>query len=157
MKTVDDYYITRLPAADNVTDPIDRQALDLLFGTLAGGADSLWFGTIKKYGEDHPQEFVDAMQGWQGALSAATNREDFFEAKGKRYQGYLIALGRGGRFVRCRHLDTHVELHPSDIHDSHRHRVGRDRELHAASQCEGQRADGQEQGAAQLADRLLVS
>ena len=25
----------------------------------------------------------------------------------------------------------------SDIHDSHRHRVGRDRELHAASQCEG--------------------
>ena len=92
MKTVDDYYITRLPAADNVTDPIDRQALDLLFGTLAGGADSLWFGTIKKYGEDHPQEFVDAMQGWQGALSAATNREDFFEAKGKRYQGYLIAL-----------------------------------------------------------------
>lgn len=32
------------------------------------------------------------MQGWQGALSAATNREDFFEAKGKRYQGYLIAL-----------------------------------------------------------------
>lgn len=92
MKTVDDYYITRLPAADNVTDPIDRRALDLLFGTLAGGADSLWFGTIKKYGEDHPQEFVDAMQGWQGALSAATNREDFFEAKGKRYQGYLIAL-----------------------------------------------------------------
>ena len=58
MKTVDDYYITRLPAADNVIDPIDRQALDLLFGTLAGGADSLWFGTIKKYGEDHPQEFV---------------------------------------------------------------------------------------------------
>ena len=47
MKTVDDYYITRLPAADNVTDPIDRQALDLLFGTLAGGADSLWFGTVK--------------------------------------------------------------------------------------------------------------
>ena len=32
------------------------------------------------------------MHGWQGALSAATNREDFFEAKGKRYQGYLIAL-----------------------------------------------------------------
>ncbi|MFR4804206.1 MAG: DUF2207 family protein [Eggerthellaceae bacterium] len=92
MKTVDDYYITRLPAADNVTDPIDRQALDLLFRHVGRGADSLWFGTIKKYGEDHPQEFVDAMQGWQGALSAATNREDFFEAKGKRYQGYLIAL-----------------------------------------------------------------
>ena len=91
-KTVDDYYLTRLPAADNVTDPIDQQTLGLLFGRFANGADALWFGTIKKYGEDNPQEFVDAMQGWQGALSAATNREDFFEAKGRRYQGYLITL-----------------------------------------------------------------
>lgn len=91
-KEVDDYYITRLPAAYQVTDPLDQQTLGLLFGTFANGADSLWFGTIKKYGEDHPQEFVDAMKGWQGSLSAETNREDFFEAKGKRYQGYLIAL-----------------------------------------------------------------
>lgn len=91
-KHVDDYYITRLPAADGLTDPVDRAALDVLFGTIAGGADSLWFGTIKKYGEDHPQEFLDAMQGWQGTLSAATNRHDFFEAKGKRYQGYLAVV-----------------------------------------------------------------
>ena len=91
-KTVDDYYITRLPAADNVVDSVDRQALELLFDRFAGGTDALWFGTIKKYGEENPQEFVDAMQGWQGALSAETNREDFFEAKGKRYQGYLIVL-----------------------------------------------------------------
>lgn len=91
-KAVDDYYITKLPAADDVTDLIDRHTLELLFRQIAQGADSLWFGTIKKYGETNPQEFVDAMQGWQGVLSAATNREDFFEAKGKRYQGYLIAL-----------------------------------------------------------------
>ena len=156
MKTVDDYYITRLPAADNVTDPIDRQALDLLFGTLAGGTDSLWFGTIKKYGEDHPQEFVDAMQGWQGALSAATNREDFFEAKGKRYQATSSRLPWWS-LCPVSPFGYSCRTSSSDIHDSHRHRVGRDRELHAASQCEGQRADGQEQGAAQLADRLLVS
>ncbi|WP_080803950.1 DUF2207 domain-containing protein [Arabiibacter massiliensis] len=89
-KQVDDYYLTRLPAADEVSDPLDRAALDLLFDRVAGGEDSLWFGTIKKYGEDHPQEFVDAMQGWQGMLSAETNRQDFFEAKSKRYQGYLV-------------------------------------------------------------------
>lgn len=91
-KEVADYYITRLPAAANINDPVDLQTLGLLFGTIAQGRDSLWFGSIKKFGEDNPQEFVDAMQGWQGALSAATNKQDFFEAKGKRYQGYLIAL-----------------------------------------------------------------
>ncbi len=91
-KEVTDYFITRLPAADDVEHPIDRAALELLFDRIAGGADSLWFGSIKKYGEDHPQEFVDAMASWQGRLSSATNREDFFEAKGKRYQGYLVGL-----------------------------------------------------------------
>lgn len=91
-KEVADYYITRLPAADAVTDPIDVQALGLLFGEVAEGRDALWFGTLKKYGEDHPQEFLDAMQAWQGIVSAETNKQDFFELKGKRYQGYLIAV-----------------------------------------------------------------
>lgn len=91
-KEVADYYLTKLPAADGVSDPIDVAALDLLFNRIAEGRDSLWFGSIKKYGEDHPQEFVDAMQNWQGMLSAQTNRCDFFEAKGSRYQGYLIGV-----------------------------------------------------------------
>ena len=110
MKTVDDYYITRLPAADNVTDPIDRQALDLLFGTLAGGADSLWFGTIKKYGEDHPQEFVDAMQAGRARFRRRRTAR-ILRAKASDTRLPHRAC-RGGRFVRCRHLDTHVELHP---------------------------------------------
>ena len=32
------------------------------------------------------------MKGWQGIVSAETNRWDFFEVKGKRYQGYLVTL-----------------------------------------------------------------
>ena len=92
-ETVEDYYLTRVPAvADAVENPIDRQALDLLFGTIAAGGDSLWFGTIEQYGKDHPEEFLDAMKGWQGIVSAETNRWDFFEVKGKRYQGYLVTL-----------------------------------------------------------------
>lgn len=92
-KTVDDYYLTLVPAvADTVSDPIDRGALDLLFEKVAAGNDSLWFGTIQKYGEDNPEDFVEAMKTWQGTVSAQTNRYDYFEAKGKRYQGYLIAL-----------------------------------------------------------------
>ena len=55
-ETVEDYYLTRVPAvADAVENPIDRQALDLLFGPIAAGGDSLWFGTIQQYGKDHPE------------------------------------------------------------------------------------------------------
>ena len=90
-KEVQDYYITRLPAANQVTNHLDQVALGFLFGTIGGGRDALWFGSIKKYGKDHPEDFVSSMNGWQGALSAETNRWDFFEAKGKRYQGYLIS------------------------------------------------------------------
>ena len=95
--------------------------------------------------------------GLAGRAFGGDEPRGFLRGERQAIPGLPHRACRGGRFVRCRHLDTHVELHPSDIHDSHRHRVGRDRELHAASQCEGQRADGQEQGAAQLADRLLVS
>lgn len=92
-KVVDDYYLTRVPViADGVTDPIDRAALDLLFGTVSGGDDSLWFGTIQTYGKDNPEEFVEAMKTWQGTVSAEANKHDYFEIKSKRYQGYLIAL-----------------------------------------------------------------
>ncbi|BAK45741.1 DUF2207 domain-containing protein [Eggerthella sp. YY7918] len=90
-KEVADYYITRLPAANELSDPIDQMTLSILFNDIAEGRDALWFGTIKKYGEDHPQEFINAMEQWQGIVSAQTNAQDFFEAKGKRYQGYLIA------------------------------------------------------------------
>lgn len=97
-KTVDDYYLTRVPAvADALTDPIDKMAMDILFNKVAKGADSLWFGTIQQYGKENPEEFVDALKTWQGIVTAAVNRRDFFEAKGERYQwlilGVAIAFG----------------------------------------------------------------
>ncbi len=90
-ESVDDYYLTRIPAvANEVSDPIDRAALDLLFGTVAEGGDSLWFKSIEQYGKDHAEEFVEALKSWQGTVSAQTNLEDFFEVKSKRYQTYLV-------------------------------------------------------------------
>ena len=92
-KPVDDYFLTRVPAvADAITDPVDRAALDVLFGTVAGGADSLWFGSIEKFGKDHAQEFLDTMKAWQGTLSQAANQRDFFEIKGKKLQGAMIGI-----------------------------------------------------------------
>lgn len=91
-KQVDDYFITRLVAAEEVEDRVDRAAMDVLFNRIAQGADSLWFGTIKKFGEDDAQGLVDAMGYWQGKLSEETNKQDFFELKGKRLQGAMIAI-----------------------------------------------------------------
>ena len=90
---VEDYYLTRVSSvADTVEDPIDQRALSLLFDTIAEGKDSLWFGTIQQYGKKNPEGFIEAMKLWQGIVSVEANRHDYFEAKGKRYQGYLVAL-----------------------------------------------------------------
>ncbi len=88
---VEDCFITRLPGADTLTNPIDQRAVVTLFTKFAGGANALWFNTIKQYGKDHPQEFLDAMETWQGEVSAQTNAYDFFEGKGQRYQGYIVS------------------------------------------------------------------
>lgn len=91
-KQVEDYYLTRVPAVANaVSDPVDRAALRLLFDTIAKG-DSLWFATINLWGEEHPQEFAQAMESWQGTLSGQVNRCDFFEMKAERLQGVMLVL-----------------------------------------------------------------
>ena len=93
MKTIDDYYLTRVAAvADTLTDPIDVAALDLLFKRIARGSDSLWFGTIQQYGKDNAEAFVDALSTWQGIVTAAVNKRDFFEAKGERYQWIILGV-----------------------------------------------------------------
>ena len=100
-RRVDDYYITRLPAATGVLlDPVDAAALDFLFGKVAEGQNSLWFGSINKYGEDHAEDFTDGMQTWQGVVSMEANKRDFFELKSKLLQtrmvvvaGLLLVLG----------------------------------------------------------------
>lgn len=102
-KNVDDYYLTRVPAvADELTDPIDIQAMHILFDVVAKGTDSLWFTTIQQYGKDNPEKFMEELKSWQGIVTAAVNKRDFFEAKGERYQwlilGVAVAFGVIGGF-----------------------------------------------------------
>ncbi|MEG0322744.1 MAG: DUF2207 domain-containing protein, partial [Raoultibacter sp.] len=102
-KIVDDYYLTKVPAvAAELTDPIDKKAMEILFDVVAKGSDSLWFNTIQQYGKDNPERFMDELTSWQGLVTAAVNKRDFFEAKGERYQwlifGIAIAFGLLGGF-----------------------------------------------------------
>ena len=92
-KTVNDYYITRLPGwEEKVVDPIDKKTMDLVFKKIAKGADSLWFGTIQQFGTDYPESFNDAMESWQGVVSAETNKCNFFEEKGSHYRVVFFVL-----------------------------------------------------------------
>ena len=83
-KHVDDYYMTRVPSElVKLTHPIDIQTMDLVFNTIGGGADSLWFGSIAKYGKENPKEFIRALDAWQEKVSSEVDRRGFFESKGK--------------------------------------------------------------------------
>lgn len=80
-KTVEDYYLTRVPEVELILNSeIDRQAMSLLFDTVAEGQPSLWLGTIKAYAEENPQAFTDAMARWQGTVSSHVNAGEYFES-----------------------------------------------------------------------------
>ncbi|HIT45561.1 MAG TPA: DUF2207 domain-containing protein [Candidatus Aphodovivens excrementavium] len=92
-KLVDDYLLTRLPRADQKTsDPLDAKAMSILFDEIAGGADTVWFDDIANYGGSNPQAYLDALESWQGLLSAEMNKRSFFEYEGKKWQVLIIVL-----------------------------------------------------------------
>lgn len=92
-KTVEDYYLVKVPnEIEKLTNPIDIKTIDFLFDDIAKGQESLWFGTIEAYGEKNPESFIKKMKAWQGTLTAETNKRDFFEIKGKKYQGRTVAF-----------------------------------------------------------------
>lgn len=92
-KTVDDYYLTRVRSVEKVlNNPVDKKTMSFLFDKIGAGAESIWFTSIQKYGEDNPQEFVNEMKSWQGQVSAETNKWDFFELKGKQLQMWMTGL-----------------------------------------------------------------
>ncbi|MGI6105581.1 MAG: DUF2207 domain-containing protein [Raoultibacter sp.] len=91
--TEDDYYLTRVPeAANSLTSPIDKQAMSFLFDKIAGGSDSLWFGTIQQYGKENPEDFMEGMKTWQGQVSGETNKRNFFEIKGQTQQMVMVVV-----------------------------------------------------------------
>ncbi len=59
---------------------------------MASGQNSLWFGSIKKYGEDHSEQLVNAVKNWQGVLTAETDKHGFFEEKGNNLRGWTWTI-----------------------------------------------------------------
>ncbi|SEO52392.1 Uncharacterized membrane protein [Denitrobacterium detoxificans] len=94
-KTVEDYYITiKDEEADALSDPIDREAIKLL-RKVSNGKNPFWLGSIRDYGKAHPSAFNNAVEAWQGKVTAAQNKADYFEENGNKWQGRLISVALG--------------------------------------------------------------
>ena len=114
-QVTNDYYITRLPGwREKVAgSKLDERAMRFLFEKVAPGSGALWFGTIAQYGKDHPTAFMNEMEGWQGVLTAETNKCDLFEAKGMHYQGVMVTIaviGLVAGVIAAMELDNFVPL-----------------------------------------------
>ena len=88
-RMIDDYQITLLSAAREVTDPVEKATLDFLFKEVPGRSDVRWMDEITHFGESSPRSYIAAVNKWQKALTAEVKREGFFEHRGNVLMGAL--------------------------------------------------------------------
>lgn len=102
-RMIDDYQITLLPAAREVTDPVEKATLDFLFKEVPGRSDVRWMDEITHFGESSPRSYIAAVNKWQKALTAEVKREGFFEHRGNVLMGavstYAVLLGFVGMLI----------------------------------------------------------
>ncbi len=92
-RSIEDYQITLLPAAHNVTDPIEKATLDFLFKDVPGRADVRWMDEITHFGEKSPRSYIAAMDRWKKTLAREVKREQFFEQRGNVLMGAISTWG----------------------------------------------------------------
>ncbi len=94
VERVEDYYLTLNETKLDELGPIDRKAVEFLFGDVADNQPSMWMSSIAAFGEDHPKKFNNAMEKWKGVVTKELNKQHYFEAKGDMMQGNMvIAIG----------------------------------------------------------------
>lgn len=86
------YLLTRLPAADQLENPLDKKALEIMFETVGGGAASVQFNQLTSFGADHPQKCQDAFDEWEALLEAEVEKQDLFEQEGVRWEKRLAVI-----------------------------------------------------------------
>ena len=81
--SVEDYYLAKLPKANELTDPIDLAALNLLFGQIGGGADSIWFDSIDLYAKKDKKLAVKGFELWTDVVKTQAKAGHYIEKPGK--------------------------------------------------------------------------
>lgn len=78
--------------AAQLTDPIDREAIDLLFQTVGRGADTVMFKDIEAFGKRSPERFSSAMDSWKSVAGAPVRTRGYIENKGL-FVGVPLLIG----------------------------------------------------------------
>lgn len=102
----EDYRLVRNPGrAEGLTDPVDRAFMTCLFDDVAplakgyeppaDGRVALDFSCLKKVAKKHPEEFVEAYEGWTSAVEGACTARGFLtgESTGAGFCVLAMVLG----------------------------------------------------------------
>ena len=92
------YYITLADdAQDRITNGIDRELVEFLFGAIAKNESVLWLGDIETWGDAHKKSFANKMAKWQKTVSKHVEKAGYFEKKGEENQGlaHILAMALG--------------------------------------------------------------
>ncbi|MDR2672467.1 MAG: DUF2207 domain-containing protein [Coriobacteriales bacterium] len=84
-----------------VTNTIDREALDLFFGTIGSGAQQVAFSQIAAYGKTSPESLLAVTNGWKSLVAEQAQSKGYFEVTGNVLRVVLIVvavllIGLGG-------------------------------------------------------------
>jgi uncharacterized membrane protein len=93
-KQVEDYYIavdkTKRAA---LTNPIDTQALDLVFDKVGKGVDSLYFATINQNAKQNAAGFDLGFESWKSTVKTEVTARGFFEKTGNTLSAVYSMFG----------------------------------------------------------------
>ena len=93
--TEQSFALTRVPGAESKTGALDRQLLDLLFGSVAAGRDTFALPEIQTYAKANPQTFSADVKAWKDAASVQADVLGFFESDSRAWQIGMFMMAAG--------------------------------------------------------------
>lgn len=91
----EEYSLTRVePAASQLTDPIDRETMELLFTCMADGAETFWMGDFKRAGKKQPTRVKLHLEGWRKVVMQQAEAYGLFDQT-SALLGTLMAIAGG--------------------------------------------------------------
>ncbi|MBQ9021209.1 MAG: DUF2207 domain-containing protein [Eggerthellaceae bacterium] len=88
------YYLSlNADAYNKMSNPVDTELVNFLFGEIAKKEDVLWLDEIDEWGERHKRSFDSRLKKWHKVLSREVKKQDYFEEKGEEKSGTAATLG----------------------------------------------------------------
>ena len=87
------YTLIREVEIDDPENPIDKATLQLLFGVVAQGEESVSLGSIRRFAKKNPKDFDNAMSAWNEELTNEVDKKGFFDEKSEGVSKIIAVVG----------------------------------------------------------------